>query len=103
MIRSIILLVVFICTIFSSNAQVLLYEIYGAGGNSGAIYDKDYVVLYNYGASNVDISSWSIQYASSSGSSWNKGNIPSGTFIVPGVPTVICVASSAGTNGASTP
>ncbi len=50
--------------------HVVISEMYGGGGNSGAQYQNDYVVLYNPTGSAVDITGWSIQYASSGGS-WN--------------------------------
>lgn len=43
---------------------VILYEVYGAGGNSGAVYNADYFVLKNISSEAVDISGWSLQYGS---------------------------------------
>ncbi len=43
---------------------VVINEVYGGGGNSGAIYNQDFVELYNNGTANVDISGYSLQYAS---------------------------------------
>ena len=51
-------------------AHIVISEIYGGGGNSGATYKNDFIELYNPTGSSVDLSSWSIQYASSTGSSW---------------------------------
>ncbi len=43
-------------------------EVYGGGGNSGAPYKNDYVVIFNRGARQVvDVNGWSIQYASAGG------------------------------------
>ena len=50
--------------------HIVISEVYGGGGNSGAQYKNDYVVLYNPTGAAVDISGWSVQYASSGGS-WN--------------------------------
>ncbi|NMB82684.1 MAG: T9SS type A sorting domain-containing protein [Ignavibacteria bacterium] len=47
--------------------HVVIAEIYGGGGNTGAPYKNDYIVLYNPTGSSVDLSTWSIQYASSAG------------------------------------
>ncbi len=54
--------------------HLVIAEIYGAGGNSGAIYKNDYIVIYNPMDSVVDLSSWSIQYqsASSNTSPWSN-------------------------------
>lgn len=50
-----------------ANAQVaehiVIAEIYGDGGNSGAIYKYDYIVLYNPTQFDVNLSGWSIQYS----------------------------------------
>ncbi len=50
------------------SAQVVINEVYGGGGNSGATYKQDFVELYNKGAASVDLSGWSIQYGSAAGS-----------------------------------
>lgn len=50
---------------------VVINEIYGGGGNSGAVYTHDFVELFNPSASTVDLSGWSVQYASAASSgSW---------------------------------
>lgn len=51
-------------------AVVVISQIYGGGGNSGATYANDYAELYNRGSAPVSLSGWSIQYASSTGSNW---------------------------------
>lgn len=63
---------------------LMIYEIYGGGGNSGATYTHDYIVLYNGTSSSINLTGYSIQYASATGTSWNKldltGTIASGGF-----------------------
>ncbi|MBC8010405.1 MAG: lamin tail domain-containing protein, partial [Burkholderiales bacterium] len=49
---------------------VLISQLYGAGGNSGATYNSDYVELHNRGETTVTLSGWSVQYASASGTTW---------------------------------
>jgi len=49
---------------------VVISQVYGGGGNSGATYKNDFVELFNRGSLPVDISGWSIQYASTTGSTW---------------------------------
>ena len=51
--------------------SVVISQIYGGGGNSGAAYRNDYVELFNPGAASVNVSAWSVQYASASGTSWS--------------------------------
>jgi hypothetical protein len=49
-------------------AHLVVSQIYGGGGNSGAPYLNDYVELFNPTASTVSLNGWSVQYASASGS-----------------------------------
>lgn len=50
--------------------HIVIAEVYGGGGGAGAIYKNDYIVLYNPTSASVDLSNWSVQYASATGSSW---------------------------------
>lgn len=52
---------------FSSNPAVVISQIYGAGGNSGAPYRNDYVELFNRSTNSVALNGWSVQYASATG------------------------------------
>ncbi|MBD2721906.1 beta strand repeat-containing protein [Hymenobacter armeniacus] len=51
----------------TGRAQVVISQVYGAGGNASATYNSDYVELFNRGASPQSLSGWSLQYASSTG------------------------------------
>lgn len=68
------------------NTGLMIYEVYGGGGNTGAIYTNDYVVLYNGTSFNIDLSSYSLQYASASKSFTNinslTGTIKAGSYYV---------------------
>ncbi|MGD9679264.1 MAG: InlB B-repeat-containing protein [Vulcanibacillus sp.] len=55
--------------------SLMIYEVYGGGGNTGAYYKNDYVVLYNSTDAAIDLSGYSIQYASATGTSWLKLNL----------------------------
>ena len=59
----------------SAHAQVVISQAYGGGGNSGATIKSDFIELHNNGNSAVDLSNWTVQYASSGGSSWSKTNL----------------------------
>ncbi len=65
-------------------AQVVISQVYGGGGNSGATFKNDYVELFNRGSATVDINGWSIQYASAAGASWEatplSGSIAPGKY-----------------------
>jgi hypothetical protein len=62
--------------------SVVVSEVYGGGGNSGATLTHDFIELYNRTGAAVSLSGWSVQYASSAGSTWQvtplAGSIPSG-------------------------
>ncbi|MEO5945035.1 MAG: T9SS type A sorting domain-containing protein [Ferruginibacter sp.] len=64
-----------------SQAQVRISQIYGGGGNSGATYNEDFIEIFNAGMAPVDISGWSVQYASAAGTSWAVTAIPALTSI----------------------
>ncbi|UZN04973.1 ExeM/NucH family extracellular endonuclease [Cellulomonas sp. S1-8] len=71
----------------STDAPLLLNEVYGGGGNSGAPFDRDFVELHNPGDAPVDLAGYSLQYASVAGTSWQvtplSGSVPAGsTFVV---------------------
>ncbi len=53
-----------------TSPRVLINEVYGGGGNSGATYTRDFIELYNGSGAAVDLGGWSVQYASAAGSSW---------------------------------
>jgi Predicted extracellular nuclease len=65
-----------------ARAQVVVSQVYGGGGNSGATYRSDFIELHNNGTSAVSLSGWSVQYASAAGSSWQV--TPLGGSIAPG-------------------
>lgn len=51
-------------------AGVVISQIYGGGGNSGATLKNDFIELFNAGSSPVSLAGWSVQYASATGVSW---------------------------------
>jgi hypothetical protein len=62
---------------FTSNAQVVISQVYGGGGNAGATYTHDFIELFNRGTVPQDLTGWSVQYASATGSTWSKTDLPS--------------------------
>jgi hypothetical protein len=55
-----------------SAALIAISQVYGGGGNSGATLTNDFVELYNPGPGALDLTGWTVQYASSTGSSWQS-------------------------------
>ena len=78
-----------------NNLGVVFSEVYGGGGNSGATYKNDFMELFNRGTQTVDLTGWSVQYSSATGTFTNVTNL-SGT-IAPG--HYFLVQESAGTGG----
>ncbi|MBX5481230.1 MAG: lamin tail domain-containing protein [Myxococcaceae bacterium] len=79
---------------------VVMSQVYGGGGNSGAPLDHDFVELHNRGAAPVSLNGMSLQYASQTGTTWGNvlalsGTIPPGGYFL--------VQLSGGSNGAALP
>lgn len=49
------------------NAQIVINEVYGGGGNSGTTFKNDFVELINNGATSVTLSGAYLQYTSTNG------------------------------------
>ncbi len=75
-------------------ADVVISQMYGAGGNNGATLRYDYVELFNRSSSAVAVGGWTIQYASASGTSWGRAELPAGTSIDAGKYFLVKLASS---------
>lgn len=69
------------CPATAPPSDVVISQLYGGGGNSNPSYHNDFVELYNRSAASVDLSGWSIQYASSTGSGWDTNLQPLGGSI----------------------
>lgn len=71
----------------STTATVVVNEVFGGGGNSGATLKQDFVELANVSGQAVNLTGWSVQYASATGTSWQAtslvGTLPAGaTYVV---------------------
>ena len=80
--------------------HLVISQIYGGGGNSGATFTNDYVELYNGTTGPIDTGGWTIQYGSATGTTWQAQ--PLGGVIQPGEYYLIQLASG-GANGAPLP
>lgn len=65
---------IFAITVSSQSLSDVLFisEVYGGGGNTGAIYSHDYIEIYNHSDSSMDLTGKSIQQASQASASWNS-------------------------------
>ncbi|MRW82627.1 ExeM/NucH family extracellular endonuclease [Pseudoduganella sp. FT26W] len=78
-------------------SPVVISQVYGGGGNSGATIKNDFIELFNRSDAAVDISGWSVQYASAAGTSWQVTKLSGKTVLQPG--QYFLVQESAGTGG----
>ncbi|HEY6745453.1 MAG TPA: lamin tail domain-containing protein, partial [Mycobacteriales bacterium] len=66
----------------AASPDVAISQVYGGGGNSGAPYTYDFIELRNTSAAAVDLTGWSVQYASAAGTAYQvtplAGSIPAG-------------------------
>jgi hypothetical protein len=61
----------------TSQAQVVISQVYGGGGNAGAPYTNDFIEIFNRGSVAQDLTGWSVQYASAAGTTWAVTNLTS--------------------------
>ncbi len=85
---------------------IVISQVYGGGGNSGAPLNRDFVELFNRGTVAVSIAGWSIQYASATGT----GNFGSSATQITELPNVTIqpgqyylVQQAGGTTGSPLP
>ena len=85
-----------------SSGSVIITQLYGGGGSTGATYVNDFIELYNTTGSSIDISGWSVQYYSATGTSANAFTLTASSTIKPFSHFLIQGASS-GSVGSSLP
>jgi Lamin Tail Domain len=66
----------------SASSDMVVGQVFPGGGNTNAPYTNDFVELFNRGTATIDLSAWSIQYATGSGTTWQvtplSGSVPAG-------------------------
>lgn len=69
---------------FTSHVQaasnVVVSQVYGGGGNSGALYKNDFIELFNRGTTAVSLNGMSVQYASDVGTTFQVTPLPNVTL-----------------------
>lgn len=79
---------------------VVISQAYGGGGNGGATYKNDFIELFNRSAEAVNISGWSVQYASAAGNSWTNKTVIGDVTLQPGQYYLIQGAAGGGGSAA---
>lgn len=59
----------------ASTSGVVISQVYGGGGSASALFKNDYIELFNAGATSVDLTGWSVQYASASATGTTKWSV----------------------------
>lgn len=90
----------------ASTSGLVIHQIYGSGGSSGATWRNDYIELLNTGTQPVSLAGKSLQYASATGTGTFASNTPLAVLpavtLQPGQYFLVSGASS-GTNGSLLP
>lgn len=103
LVTTLALLVVCAGTASAAN-PMRISQVYGGGGGSTGVFLRDFVEIYNSGATPVNIGGWTIEYGSATGT-WGSstGNIftfPVGTTVQP-CQYILIECGAAGTAGAA--
>jgi predicted extracellular nuclease len=86
----------------AASPDVVVSQVYGGGGNAGATYTNDFIELRNLGPAPVDVTGWSVQYASAAGTTWTP-TVLSGSVAPGGFYLVQEAAGAGGTTPLPTP
>jgi predicted extracellular nuclease len=84
-----------------STSQIVISQIFGGGGNSGAPFRNDFIEIFNRGSVAVSLAGWSVQYASATASTWSVTPLTS-VVLLPGQYYLV-QQSSGGANGNALP
>ncbi len=79
------------------STRIVVSQIFGGGGNSGAPFRNDFIEIFNAGNGPVNLAGWSVQYASATASTWAVTTLTSIT-LNPGQYYLV-QESSGGSNG----
>ncbi len=83
------------------DGSVVISQVYGGGGNTGAPYQNDFVVLHNRGTTDFDLTGTSLQYASALGTTWYITTLPAD--IIPAGGYYLIKLGAGGPNGIPLP
>jgi predicted extracellular nuclease len=67
-------------------SDVMISQVYGGGGRSGAPFKQGFIELFNRGSTPISLSGWTVQYASATGNTWQAtplpGTLPPGQYLL---------------------
>ena len=88
---------------YSQSTTLVISQFYGAGGNTGAVLNADYVELHNISGAAVSLSGMTIQYSSATNTGAWTGVSPLPVATIPAGGYYLIQMSSAGAVGAALP
>ena len=77
----------------SASPDLVVSQVFAGGGNAGAPFANDFVELFNRGSTTIDVSGWTVQYASAGGTTWQATALTGS--IAPGRHYLVQLASAA--------
>jgi predicted extracellular nuclease len=80
--------------------KVVISQVFGGGGNSGAPLRNDFIEIFNAGDTPVNLAGWSVQYAGATATTWSMTSL---TSIVLSPGQYYLVQQAGGSNGATLP
>lgn len=95
--------ILFVASSFFCEAQsktIVISEVYGGGGTIISSYKNDYIQLFNFSSSPVDLSGYTLQIAPAAGSSWSVVNL---SGIIPANHWFLLKGKGSGSSGADLP
>ncbi|RYZ50517.1 MAG: choice-of-anchor D domain-containing protein [Sphingobacteriales bacterium] len=88
---------------FSQSTTVVISQVYGAGGNTGAVYNADFVELHNVSGTSYDLTGHSVQYASATSTGAWSGKFDLPAVSIPAGGYYLIQMSTIGTGGVALP
>jgi uncharacterized protein (TIGR03437 family) len=80
--------------------KIVISQVFGGGGNSGAPFRNDFIEIFNAGDTPVNLAGWSVQYATATASTWSATPLTP-TVLAPG--QYYLVQQAGGNNGVTLP
>ncbi|MFT3908614.1 MAG: lamin tail domain-containing protein [Ferruginibacter sp.] len=103
--RKIFTLLLVLCSLFSfsQSTTLVISQVYGAGGNTGASLNADYVELHNISSTAQSTAGFSIQYSSATNTGTWTGVSPLPAASIPAGGYYLIQTGGAGANGSPLP
>ena len=81
---ALIVLVLLVQPAGAASPNLVVSQVYGGGGNTGATFTNDFIEIFNRGTTTASTSGWSVQYTSAAGT----GNFGSATNLITELPAI---------------